>query len=133
MVANTLVQLARGERVTLAMVQEAAARHAVSLEQAYAALAFNPQLVFDFQCETLLACCVGGCQAQGALDNLRELLRLRAERLAAGRPSFDIVPRTCLDMCAHAPVCLSRSQHGQAAHPRLKPADLPGITEALCS
>ncbi|MEZ4272102.1 MAG: hypothetical protein R3C68_11940 [Myxococcota bacterium] len=129
---QALVDIAKGERLNMEMVQTVAQTHACSLAQVYAAMALDPNLVFDMQHDVLVAICVGACQAQGAIENLETLLRLRQERLQAGHASFEIVARHCLDMCAHSPVCLSRSAHGQAAHPRLKATEIPEIISTLC-
>jgi len=99
---------------------------------AWAALALDPNLVPQFTSDTLFAICMGKCQLQGAVPNLEKLLELRDKRIQTKQPAFDIVPRHCLDLCPHAPVALSRGTHGQAAHPKLDPANLPEIIETLC-
>ena len=121
-----------GTPATVEAVAEVARQQDVPLSHAYAALATDPNLSIDVSQPVLVAICVGVCQEQGAIPNLERLLELRAERVAAGKPAFDVIPRTCLDMCAHAPVCLSRSPHGQAAHPRLTAAGVDELVAALC-
>lgn len=128
--AALLTHLA-GQPATLAAIEAVAAAEKAEVAQVYATLAFDPSFVVDVSHETLIAICVGVCQEQGALDNLKRLLERRHERLAAGKPAFDIIPRSCLDMCAHSPVCLSRGPHGQAAHPRLKPEGVDELLGAL--
>jgi len=123
-----------GDRpATVELVQQAAQQADVSLACAYAALAFDPNLRVDASQETLIAICVGGCQQQGALANLEALLQERAARLEAGKPAFDLLPRSCLDMCPHSPVCLSRSKQGSRAHPRLRADDVPTMIAELCA
>src|SRR5687768_5598080 len=73
--AQKLSEHAAGKRVTLAMVDAVAAAEKVPRAHVYAAMAMDPNLVFAVEQETLLAVCVGGCQAQGALTNLEALLR----------------------------------------------------------
>lgn len=129
---GALRQRAQGGRVTMAIVEEVAQQESAKIAEVYAALALDPNLGFEIGQDVLIAICVGGCQAQGAIANLEKLLELRRERLAQQKPAFDVIPRTCLDMCAHSPVCISRSRHGQAAHPRLKVTDVAEIVDSLC-
>lgn len=129
---QALWQRAQGARITLAMIDEVAQQHGAKPAEVYAAMAINPNLALDVSQEVLIGVCVGGCQAQGAIPNLEKLLELRAQRLTEQKKAFDIIPRTCLDMCAHSPVCISRSSHGQAAHPRLQAKEIPAIIDALC-
>jgi len=100
---------------------------------AWAAIALNPNLQPQLTTDTLFALCVGQCQLQGAIPNLEKLLELRDQQIANQETHFDIVPRHCLDMCPHAPVAISRSPHGQAAHPKLEPETVSEIINALCS
>lgn len=113
-------------------IDEVALQHNKPRAYAWAALALDPNLVPQLNSETLFAICTGKCQLQGAIPNLERLLELRDERIRKEQPLFDIVPRHCLDLCPHAPVALSRSAAGQAAHPKLAPENLPEIIEALC-
>jgi hypothetical protein len=130
--AASLAARAGSGRVTMTHVDAVAAEHSATRAQTYAAMATNPNLVFDISQPTLLAVCVGGCQMQGAIPVLQKLLDTREERLGAGKKAFDVVVRTCLDMCPHSPVAISRSPHGQAAHPRLSPEGVGEIISALC-
>ena len=115
------------------VIDEVAQNNEQPRSHAWAAMALNPNLVPEISSETLFAICVGKCQLQGAIPNLETLLELRDKQVAEDKKLFDIVPRSCLDMCPHAPVAISRSQHGQAAHPKLTPDSLPEIIEALCN
>ena len=120
-------------RLSPEAIDEVARQQGKARAHAWAAMALDPNLVPSITAETLFGICVGQCQLQGAIPNLERLLELRDSQLKAGKPAFDIVPRHCLDMCPHAPVAVSRSQHGQAAHPRLQPENLPEIIETLCT
>lgn len=102
------------------------------LNHVYASLGLDPSLQLDCETETLFAVCTGGCQAQGALEIVEELLTLRAKRLDEGTKAFTIVPRRCLDLCHGSPSMISRGPHGQAVHPRLQTSELRSIVETLC-
>jgi NADH:ubiquinone oxidoreductase subunit E len=129
---TALAAKSAGKRVTMEMIDAVAAAESATPAEVYASMAFDPNLVFAIELPTLFAVCVGGCQSQGAIANLAKMLELRAERLAAGKPAFDVLVRSCLDMCPHSPVAMSRSKHGQAAHPKLSPDALPEIVSTLC-
>src|SRR5687767_1967793 len=73
--ATALASKAAGKRVTLEMVQAVAREQNAKDSEVYAAMAFNPNLVFALEQPTLIAVCVGSCQAQGAIPNLAELLK----------------------------------------------------------
>ncbi len=118
--------------ITPEQVDETANEMGCKREEAWIALGLDPNLSVETQQETLIAICVGQCQVRGATPALEKLLSLRDERLAAGKPAFDIIPRQCLDLCPHAPVAVSRSPHGTAAHPRLRPEAIADLVEGLC-
>lgn len=120
-------------RLAPEMINSVAEQHNKPHSHAWAAMALNPNLVPAISHETLFAICLGKCQLQGAIPNLEKLLELREQQISQGKPAFDIVPRSCLDMCPHAPVAISRSQHGQAAHPKLKPDSVAEIIDTLCN
>jgi NADH:ubiquinone oxidoreductase subunit E len=129
----TLVETkAQGGPARMPILEEVAESENVPLSHVVASLGVNPQIIPDVDSQTLIAICVGTCQGQGAIPVLDKLLELKKERDANAKPSFSIVPRSCLDMCAHSPVCISRSAHGQAAHPRLKPEQVQETIDALC-
>lgn len=129
---DVLRQKSAGNKISVAMIEAIAVEEKVPRAQVLAAVATDPNLVVEMTSDVLFAVCVGGCQLQGALDNVEELLRLREQRVQAGQKSFDLVPRHCLDMCPHSPVAVSRSSHGMAAHPKLKPDGIAEIVNALC-
>ena len=117
-------------RVSVEAVEKVAKELGAPRAHVYVSLALDPNLVIQTGSEVLVAVCVGTCQAQGAVDNIEKLLAVRESRLAAGEKAFDILPRTCLDLCAHSPAAMSRSPHGTAAHPQLKP---DAIEEMICT
>ena len=131
-IAERLENFLDGQPTTPALMRQFSEEEGVVLSHAYAGLAVAPQIMPPIDSETLIAICVGDCQEQGALENLEELLELKDGLDQKGSPSFSIVPRHCLDMCAHSPVCISRSPHGQAAHPRLKKESLQEMVSQLC-
>lgn len=120
-------------RLPAEAIDDVAQKNGLPRTHAWAAMALNPNLIPQISNETLFGICVGQCQLQGAIPTLEKLLELRDKQIADKKPSFDIVPRHCLDMCPHAPVAISRSPHGQAAHPKLKPDAVPEIIDALCN
>jgi len=130
--AGALRAAAAGAPVTVALVERIASEQGVPTAHAYAALALDPNLAPANEHEVMVAICVGACQGQGAVPVLAALLQTRAERVAAGRPAFDVLPRTCLDMCSHSPVCMSRSKAGVSAHPRLSPEGVRALVVELC-
>jgi len=121
-----------GAAVTLDAIDAVAASEKAPASHVFASIPMDPNLVLDIRDDVLIAVCVGGCQAQGAIDILDELMKIRAERVASSKSTYAIVPRTCLDICAHSPVCISRSALGQAAHTRLKPQGIAEIIAAIC-
>ena len=120
------------QKLTPEAIDEVARANETPRAHAWAALAVNPNLGLEMKSDTLFAICTGRCQGQGAVPLLEKLLTIRDQRVASGKKSFDIVPRHCLDLCDHAPVAQSRSPHGQAAHPKLKPENLEEIISTLC-
>ena len=120
-------------RLPSKVIDEVAARLGKKRSHAWAALALDPNLVPEMKYDTLFAVCVGKCQLQGAIPALDKMLELRDLQVDSGKPAFEVLPRHCLDLCPHAPVAISRSQHGQAAHPRLKPEELPELIDMLCN
>ena len=120
------------ETLTPEAIDEVARANKKPRAHAWAALAVNPNLTLEMQTDTVFAICAGRCQGQGAIPVLEKALEIRERRIANGQKSFDIVPRHCLDLCDHAPVGISKSAHGQAAHPKLTPENLEEITSTLC-
>jgi NADH:ubiquinone oxidoreductase subunit E len=112
-------------------VDAVAAELAIPLAHAYIALGLDPTLILVPTTEVALAICVGGCQLQGALPLLEGLLVERSARLATGRPSFDVQPRGCLDLCPGAPAMLSRSAVGVMRHVRMTREQVPPLLAEL--
>jgi len=130
---NALMQAAPDFRLTDAILESVAEAEEAPLEHVYAAAGTHPQFVFQPQNDVLLAVCTGGCQSQGAIENLKKFIETRKDRAQAdGKKNFDIMPRACLDMCPHAPVVMSRGPHGTAAHPKLTPDGVNELIDALC-
>jgi len=129
---NAIQAKANEARVTFTMVEEVARDNEVPVSHVYAGMSLDPNLVPDLSQDVLIAVCTSTCQLQGAIANIEELVQLRKQRVAEGKAAFDIVPRQCLDMCAHAPVAITRSPMGTAAHPRLQPEHIPDMISTLC-
>ena len=130
---DALVAKCDGGKVTEAIIHQVAEENGVPFCAAYAAISVDPNLVLAVKHDTLVAICVGPCQLQGAIPALEALLAERQRRIDTGDTSFDIIPRTCLDMCAHSPACLSRSADGQQkVHPQMRPEDVAELAKSIC-
>ena len=119
-------------KVTMDVIEQVASSSNAPRAHVYASAALDPNLVIDAETNVLIAICVGTCQGQGAIENLETLLKIRSERKQAGKRIFDVVPRTCLDMCVHSPIAMSRSPHGMAAHPKLTKEQIDELVTTLC-
>ena len=115
--------------VTPAALEEFAASEGIALREAYAAVAFNPNLRFDRPNDAAFTVCSGGCQGYGALEQIDTLLALRSEREAAGETSFDLCTKTCLDACDHGPVVAVMTADGGAA--KITKCDSAKLKEAI--
>ncbi len=103
----------------------------VPLSHAYVALGSEPMLQLRCGQAVQIAACTGACQAKGSVALLERLLELSAERVAAGKPGIDVVPRGCLNMCEQSPALLSRSDDGVHAHPGVRLEDLAHLVATL--
>ena len=110
-----------GEPVSVELVERIAAAEDAPAAHVYAAMAMDPNMAPQIEHDVLVAICVGSCQAQGAIPILQTLLEERAARVSDNRPAFDILPRSCLDLCPHSPVCMTRTPTDLKAHARLTP------------
>ena len=96
----------------------------------YAAAGMNPGLRFVREHEIAFGICTGKCQMWGAFDLLGMLLERADARIAADRPSFDIVPQGCLNLCDHPPAVVVATPDGVAGLPRCTAAD---VDEAIAT
>lgn len=92
----------------------------VSHFYAAAVLATDVELPVEHPVQAVF--CVGKCQSWGALDCLDRAADLWEKRRDAGAAPFDLVPRQCLDRCAHAAVCEIRTPDGTAVITEATPA-----------
>ena len=84
----------------------------IALKEAYAAAAYNPSLRFELREDVQLVVCVGACQQWGAMDVVDHLIGEKERRGAADLPSYDIMTRSCLNACDHAPMVALQSVDG---------------------
>jgi NADH:ubiquinone oxidoreductase subunit E len=130
--ARALRTAAGGEPITLAVVARVAEEEGAPVAHVYAAMAMDPNMAPAKESDVLVAVCVGSCQAQGAVPVLEALLETRGERLAAGQGAFDVLPRSCLDLCSHSPVCMTRTPQAMKAHPRMTPDEVRALMAEIC-
>ena len=84
--------------------------------EVYAAIIFDPTMEFVPSLDARVEVCTGRCQLFGGIDLVDQLAKLREQRLGAGKPGFDIVPRNCLDQCDFPPVVRTVSAAGTYDH-----------------
>lgn len=113
-----------GGSITRADLELLASDEEVPVTLVYAAAGMHPGLRFKREHPIAFGICTGKCQMWGGFD-LLELLRERADaRIAADRPSFDIVPQGCLNLCDHPPAAVAAAPDGVAGLPRCTAADV---------
>jgi NADH:ubiquinone oxidoreductase subunit E len=95
-----------------------ASEQGIPIKEAYAAAAYNPSLRFELREDVQLVVCVGGCQQWGALDVVDHALTERERRAAADETSYDVVTRSCLNACDHAPMIALQTPHGATGMPK---------------
>ena len=111
--AGDLDDIADAGSVRAEAIDELSDDLGIAREKLYAALALSQaELTLEHQVQFVV--CTGGCQGYGALECVRELLDIREDRLESEDPSFDVVPRPCLNRCQDAPVVELRSPGGSA-------------------
>jgi len=130
--ARALRSAVGGEPVTVEAVSRVAEEEGAPVSHVYAAMAMDPNLAPAKVHDILVAICVGSCQAQGAIPVLEVLLEERQRRQARGARAFDILPRSCLDLCSHSPACMSRTPNAMQAHPQLTPEKTHALVSELC-
>lgn len=121
-------ELAAGEPVSCDAVEELALELGVDTSQLLASAATTTDVEIAREHEVAFVGCGGICQNWGALECLETLVELRRERLDAGQPGFDIMARSCLDQCEHAPAFLVHTPGGTAL---LKQATPQALREAV--
>lgn len=121
--AASLEEIVEDGKITAESIDDLAAESGVGAEQLYAALATT-----EYQLATEHAVrfevCAGGCQEWGALVAIERLVDARLERVDGGEPAFDVIPRPCLDQCAHAAAVIVVSPDGRALIPKASPDEL---------
>jgi NADH:ubiquinone oxidoreductase subunit E len=115
------------------LVAEIAAAAQVPQSHVYVAAGLDPMMEWTRHHAVAFYVCTGGCQAWGAVEVLSRLIEMRDERDASEAPSFDILPRGCVNLCDRAAAVVSTGPHGQAVHPELKVEQLDEIVDVLLS
>jgi hypothetical protein len=118
--------------LTVELIDQLADDSGAAPSHLYAAAAMTTDLPFARSAEVAFVCCAGGCQGWGALDRIEDLLSIRRERAAAGKPTFDIQAKNCLDRCAEAPSVLAVSAAGSALITQADRAKLADAVAQLC-
>ena len=108
---------AAGEAITAGALEELALEQGVDISHLYAAAATTTDVEFAREHEVAFVACGGNCQNWGALECIEHLVTLQQERRDAGKDTFDVLARSCLDRCEHAPVVILRTPHGDAVIP----------------
>ncbi len=90
----------------------------------YAAAGMHPGLRFVREHEIAFGICTGKCQMWGGFDLLDLLLERADARIGADKPSFDVVPQGCLNLCDHPPSAVVATPDGVAGLPRCTAADV---------
>lgn len=121
--AREIETIANNGLVSARAIEDQSADLGVPAEDLYAGLAMSPQTTLSLEHALQFVVCLGGCQERGALPCVNKLLEIQKKRHSAGTPSFDIVPRQCLNRCQNAPVVEIRSSDGNgvltAATPKM--------------
>ncbi|MEZ4358852.1 MAG: hypothetical protein R3B48_01630 [Kofleriaceae bacterium] len=91
-----------------------------------AALALSDDVTLERPAGPVVHVCAGACQQWGALDLLEHL----ATRCVRGA-TFAVVPRSCLDRCDRAAVCVVESAEGAVVVEEATPAKLDEVLVAL--
>ncbi|MCB9727744.1 MAG: hypothetical protein H6744_11190 [Deltaproteobacteria bacterium] len=120
-----------GGPVTPAMLEEAADEAGVPASHAWVAASVDPDIDWQGQSALTVRVCTGGCQAWGAVPVLERFLELRARRLEAGLPAFDVVAVACLNTCDRPTAVASAGAHGYATHPDTDVEAVDALVEAL--
>jgi NADH:ubiquinone oxidoreductase subunit E len=77
------------------------------------------------------AICAGQCQLVGALDLMEHLLRRRDQRTASGLPTFDLLPRGCLNGCGRGPTVYVMTREGVSGMAHTTAAQIDEVLEQL--
>ena len=103
------------EPITFEQLDEIAVERGIAHSHLYAAVATTTELEFDRTShEVTFELCGGKCQLWGALERIDQLVDLRNERAEAGKQLFNVVTKSCLDKCDHAPVLALHTPDGMA-------------------
>ena len=77
------------------------------------------------------AICAGQCQTAGALGLMEHLLHRRDQRTASGLPTFDLLPRGCLNGCGRGPTVYVMTREGVAGMAYATPAQIDVVLAQL--
>jgi len=95
-------------------LEDLALEAGANVSHLFASAAVTTDVEFAREYNTAFTVCGGVCQNWGALDAIEYLVELRRERIDAGQAGFDIIVKSCLDRCEHAPVVVAHSPDGSA-------------------
>ncbi len=123
--------MADGPVVTAEEVDEVAEDHGVPRAHAWMALSYAPNVQVERTADIAVAVCCARCQLWGAGDLVADLLALRDARTAAGRLSFDLVPRGCLNRCSDAPVATGVLDDGVVGFVNATAAQVTELLDAV--
>ncbi len=121
-------EAATGGVVTAEALADLAADLGTGAENLYAALVTSDLTLAPTGEPIRFEVCAGGCQQWGALSVLEHLLDIRADRLDEDEPTFEVMPKACLDKCGHAAAVVVASPAGRAV---IEEATADKINEAL--
>ena len=121
-------EAADDEPITCDAIDELALELGVDPGDLYASAAVTTDVEIAREYEVAFVVCGGICQNWGALACLEILVDARRDRLDAGQPAFDIMAKSCLDRCEHAPAVMVRTPDGSAL---IEQADPHKLREAI--
>ncbi len=117
------------DTVDFALIDRMAVEQGIPHSHLYAGVALTTELTVEAEAAVQVAVCVGHCQQWGALECIDALADARIERGERGAPTFDILPKECLDACEHAAAVKLRTPAGTALIPAATPAALVEAVE----
>ncbi|WP_428262046.1 hypothetical protein [Haliangium sp.] len=123
---------ADGELIDCDAIDELALEEGVDAAWLYASVATTTEVEIQRRHPVAFVACGGNCQNWGALELIELLTELRAQRLDDGRDGFDIVAKSCLDQCEHAPVVEVHTPDGKALLRRPSKDELREAVEQSC-
>ena len=118
--------------ITCDAIDELALELGVDPGDLYASAATTTDVEFARESKVAFVVCGGICQNWGALECLEVLSDERRERVDDGRPVFDILSKSCLDRCEHAPAVEVHTPDGNAVIEQANPDKLREAIEQTC-